>query len=328
MPSARIVAPFQAGPAGAHADRAVSIRCSPIRSPNRPAEASTRSASACWPTRRSPRLHRRGDEQIVARCTEVETGARNIDHIVNKTLLPQIATEILMRDDSSEPSMSAVDVGRTVISSTFARRARRKRARRRHDPIFCDAGEGIWRDPLSIVGRAHSADEQPCHERNLERLLARRLDGDPADQRRAGGSWCSIARCGRCMLVTKPRRQLRQRKYETGADLHRRPPLHLPPPMCAAVTGRIVTCRIYPITAMIHQHVSRRSRPDTSPARSSGPLWTSTGPALGVLQLINLGRNMVAKRGIAGRIRTPGAYHRVLCGGAIAIARCSTTIAA
>lgn len=36
-------------------------------------------------------------EAIVSRCTEVETGARNIDHIVNKTLLPDIATEILSR---------------------------------------------------------------------------------------------------------------------------------------------------------------------------------------------------------------------------------------
>jgi type VI secretion system protein VasG len=36
-------------------------------------------------------------EAIVGRCTEVETGARNIDHIVNKTLLPDIATEILSR---------------------------------------------------------------------------------------------------------------------------------------------------------------------------------------------------------------------------------------
>jgi type VI secretion system protein VasG len=51
-------------------------------------------------------------EQIVARCTEVETGARNIDHIVNKTLLPQIATEILTRMNSSEPtSRLFVDVG-------------------------------------------------------------------------------------------------------------------------------------------------------------------------------------------------------------------------
>ena len=36
-------------------------------------------------------------DAIVGRCTEVETGARNIDHIVNKTLLPDIATEILSR---------------------------------------------------------------------------------------------------------------------------------------------------------------------------------------------------------------------------------------
>ncbi|MGO9134545.1 MAG: type VI secretion system ATPase TssH [Methylovirgula sp.] len=36
-------------------------------------------------------------DAIVSRCTDVATGARNIDHIVNKTLLPDIATEILSR---------------------------------------------------------------------------------------------------------------------------------------------------------------------------------------------------------------------------------------
>jgi type VI secretion system protein VasG len=36
-------------------------------------------------------------EQISARCTEVETGARNIDHIMNGTVLPQISQEILSR---------------------------------------------------------------------------------------------------------------------------------------------------------------------------------------------------------------------------------------
>ncbi|WP_428034719.1 type VI secretion system ATPase TssH [Amphritea sp.] len=36
-------------------------------------------------------------EIIALRCTEVETGARNIDHILNGTLLPQIATEVLER---------------------------------------------------------------------------------------------------------------------------------------------------------------------------------------------------------------------------------------
>ncbi|HHO58673.1 MAG TPA: AAA family ATPase, partial [Thiotrichales bacterium] len=34
-------------------------------------------------------------EQIASRCTDIESGARNIDHIVNKTLLPLISTEIL-----------------------------------------------------------------------------------------------------------------------------------------------------------------------------------------------------------------------------------------
>ncbi len=33
--------------------------------------------------------------QIVQRCTEVETGARNIDYIISRTLLPQISSEIL-----------------------------------------------------------------------------------------------------------------------------------------------------------------------------------------------------------------------------------------
>ena len=34
---------------------------------------------------------------ISQRCTEVESGARNIDHIINGTLLPLISTEILER---------------------------------------------------------------------------------------------------------------------------------------------------------------------------------------------------------------------------------------
>ncbi len=34
-------------------------------------------------------------DQISERCTEVETGARNIDHIINGTLLPRISTSIL-----------------------------------------------------------------------------------------------------------------------------------------------------------------------------------------------------------------------------------------
>ncbi len=49
-------------------------------------------------------------EQITARCTEVETGARNIDHILKGTVLPQMSREILAR--MGEESMpSAVRLG-------------------------------------------------------------------------------------------------------------------------------------------------------------------------------------------------------------------------
>jgi len=51
-------------------------------------------------------------EQIAARCTEVETGARNIDHIINKTLLPQISTEILTRlGDEQDLTGLTIDIG-------------------------------------------------------------------------------------------------------------------------------------------------------------------------------------------------------------------------
>ncbi|MCX8117639.1 MAG: type VI secretion system ATPase TssH [Desulfobacterota bacterium] len=36
-------------------------------------------------------------DQIAQRCTEVETGARNIDHMMNGTILPQMSREILAR---------------------------------------------------------------------------------------------------------------------------------------------------------------------------------------------------------------------------------------
>jgi type VI secretion system protein VasG len=51
-------------------------------------------------------------KQIAARCTEVETGARNIDHIINRTLLPEISTEILTRlSDEVEAAGLTIDIG-------------------------------------------------------------------------------------------------------------------------------------------------------------------------------------------------------------------------
>lgn len=49
-------------------------------------------------------------EQIAKRCTEVETGARNIDYIMNGTILPQMSREILARM-SHEAMPSKVHLG-------------------------------------------------------------------------------------------------------------------------------------------------------------------------------------------------------------------------
>ncbi len=48
---------------------------------------------------------------IAARCTEVETGARNIDHIVNRTILPELATEILSNMGEDGKTSTAVSIG-------------------------------------------------------------------------------------------------------------------------------------------------------------------------------------------------------------------------
>ncbi|WP_339138755.1 MAG: AAA family ATPase [Candidatus Electrothrix sp. GW3-4] len=58
-------------------------------------------------------------QQIAARCTEVETGARNIDHIMNGTVLPQMSKEILLRmSDQAMPEQVRLDIdqgGRFIL---------------------------------------------------------------------------------------------------------------------------------------------------------------------------------------------------------------------
>jgi type VI secretion system protein VasG len=50
-------------------------------------------------------------EQITARCTEVETGARNIDYILNANVFPKISKELLTQMSSGEmPSEIIMDV--------------------------------------------------------------------------------------------------------------------------------------------------------------------------------------------------------------------------
>ena len=45
-------------------------------------------------------------DAVLARCTEVDSGARNVDHILNGTLLPQVAQEVLERIADGEPIAS------------------------------------------------------------------------------------------------------------------------------------------------------------------------------------------------------------------------------
>jgi type VI secretion system protein VasG len=51
-------------------------------------------------------------ETIAARCTEVETGARNIDYIVRGTIMPQLSQEILAHmTTGGMPSAVQLDIG-------------------------------------------------------------------------------------------------------------------------------------------------------------------------------------------------------------------------
>ncbi|MFT6895907.1 MAG: type VI secretion system protein VasG [Paraglaciecola sp.] len=51
-------------------------------------------------------------QAVADRCKEVETGARNIDHIINRTLLPEISTHILeMMSTDAEPENLDVGLG-------------------------------------------------------------------------------------------------------------------------------------------------------------------------------------------------------------------------
>ena len=47
---------------------------------------------------------------IAGRCKDVETGARNADHIITGTLLPEISREVLARMAEGQPIQS-VHVG-------------------------------------------------------------------------------------------------------------------------------------------------------------------------------------------------------------------------
>ena len=41
-------------------------------------------------------------DNIASRCTEVDSGARNVDHILTNTLLPELSRELLSRMATGE----------------------------------------------------------------------------------------------------------------------------------------------------------------------------------------------------------------------------------
>jgi type VI secretion system protein VasG len=49
-------------------------------------------------------------EAVAARCTEVESGARNVDRVLTHSLLPRLSVEVLSRMASGEP-FARVGVG-------------------------------------------------------------------------------------------------------------------------------------------------------------------------------------------------------------------------
>jgi type VI secretion system protein VasG len=49
-------------------------------------------------------------DAVLARCTEVDSGARNVDNILNGTLLPRIAEAVLARM-AEGAAIERIDVG-------------------------------------------------------------------------------------------------------------------------------------------------------------------------------------------------------------------------
>ena len=53
-------------------------------------------------------------DEIANRCKEVESGARNVDHILTRTLLPEMSAEFLARMAAGQPvSRAQVTVDET-----------------------------------------------------------------------------------------------------------------------------------------------------------------------------------------------------------------------
>ena len=64
--------------------------------------------------------------EVAERCTEVESGARNVDNILSNTLLPELSRQMLGRmAEEAETAQVQVGSGRTERSSTRGEAGRR-----------------------------------------------------------------------------------------------------------------------------------------------------------------------------------------------------------
>jgi type VI secretion system protein VasG len=53
-------------------------------------------------------------DHIAQRCSDVESGARNIDHIMNGSILPMLSSELLIHMSEGEiPDSAALDISET-----------------------------------------------------------------------------------------------------------------------------------------------------------------------------------------------------------------------
>ena len=99
-----------------------------------------------------------GDElvdAIKARCTEVDSGARNVEHILTRTLLPEISREVLSRMAADQ---------RVHVGAHHDRRQRGLSIRRRLTATRSDADTGVaWRSRNFIgISRSDRRSARTC----------------------------------------------------------------------------------------------------------------------------------------------------------------------
>ena len=128
-------------------------------------------------------LRRSVVEEVAKRCTEVESGARNVDNILTNTLLPEISRQLLTAfAKGTRPRRSASNIGENGAVRVRARRRRRPDRRRRTERrgrMVAALKEEAWRTQRSTYSQktAASAYQDPLGRRRLAAGKVRRDGG-------------------------------------------------------------------------------------------------------------------------------------------------------